>query len=304
MIRKILFWLLLFASPVFGANELRLSAPSYTGAYVYAIISNQSNQYYDAATPGMETYSNGEWATYDYPTDGFTENSGSGTFVENFPTLAAGRYYVEYRERSGATPALTDSVIATQTIDWEGDVESITGDIKASEQLNVIPVSPVVRSNTAAGGGATTITLDSGANQTADYYNGMFVEIVSGTGVDQRREIYDYAAGTEVASVTPAWATIPDNTSKFRVVRRKVEGAIASGTTTSNGTTTTAIDSARLESVDANHWRDQRIVFTSGLLVGQSRRIIGSTTTTLRFAPPVTQTVVSGTTYEILPGGP
>lgn len=75
-----------------------------------------------------------------------------------------------------------------------------------------------VRANSATAGAATTITLDAAASAVDDFYNGCLIKIVAGTGVGQRRWITDYVGSTKVATIDTAWATNPDNTSKFVVL--------------------------------------------------------------------------------------
>lgn len=73
---------------------------------------------------------------------------------------------------------------------------------------------------TAAGGGANTITLDglgSGEPETDDYYNGMVIEIVGGTGEGQIRLITDYDGTTKVATVDVDWDTQPGVDSAYRI---------------------------------------------------------------------------------------
>ncbi len=78
--------------------------------------------------------------------------------------------------------------------------------------------SDVMRTSTATAGGASTITLDSGASVTDDYYNGAVIMITSGTGSGQARVITDYAGSTLVATVNRAWSTNPASGSKFVIV--------------------------------------------------------------------------------------
>lgn len=73
------------------------------------------------------------------------------------------------------------------------------------------------RSNTAAAGGASTITLDAGASADDDIYNGSTITITSGTGAGQSRIISDYNGTTQVATVSVAWTTPPNNTSVFSI---------------------------------------------------------------------------------------
>jgi len=76
----------------------------------------------------------------------------------------------------------------------------------------------IARADTAQAGGASTITLDSGASATDDEYNGYAVMIVGGTGAGQLRTISDYVGSTKVATVSVAWDTQPDATSEFEIV--------------------------------------------------------------------------------------
>lgn len=71
---------------------------------------------------------------------------------------------------------------------------------------------------TAQAGGASTITLRSGASATDDIYNNAFVTILSGTGSGQTRIISDYVGATKVATVDSAWDTQPDATSIYAVI--------------------------------------------------------------------------------------
>lgn len=70
----------------------------------------------------------------------------------------------------------------------------------------------------AQAGAAGTITLPAAAVATDDYYNGQMVRIIYGTGIGQSRMIDDYVGSTKVATVTPSWATTPDNTSVIEVI--------------------------------------------------------------------------------------
>lgn len=75
-----------------------------------------------------------------------------------------------------------------------------------------------VRANTAQAGGASTITLDSGASATNGFYNTCYVRITGGTGVlGEQRRITAYVGSTKVATVDSAWTTPPDATTTFSV---------------------------------------------------------------------------------------
>jgi hypothetical protein len=94
-----------------------------------------------------------------------------------------------------------------------------------------------VRTGTAAGGAAGTITLDASASAVDDYYNGMVLRTDTLTGAGQARVVTDYNGTTKVATVLPAWETTPDATTTYTVgylvgpaVNQSNVGAVASVT--------------------------------------------------------------------------
>ena len=79
----------------------------------------------------------------------------------------------------------------------------------------------IENSGTAQAGAETTITLASAASATNDAYNGMSLQITSGTGSGQdHQRITDYDGTTKEATVSGAWTTTPDSTSVYRIVNR------------------------------------------------------------------------------------
>lgn len=72
-----------------------------------------------------------------------------------------------------------------------------------------------IRTGTAQAGAAGTITLDSGANATDDFYKNTLIHITAGTGIHQSRMISAYTGSTKVATVNSNWITTPDSTSVF-----------------------------------------------------------------------------------------
>lgn len=124
---------------------------------------------------------------------------------------------------------LFDRVIRTQT----SVPETMPNDNDVTAGHNLMPwfgdrqtyyaiypgVPALIHAGTAAGGGASTITLDSGANSTDNnFYNGMELQITDGACKNQGGIITGYVASTRVATMTSAWNTSqPDTTSKFRI---------------------------------------------------------------------------------------
>ena len=80
----------------------------------------------------------------------------------------------------------------------------------------------ILIAGTASSGSTTTLVMAEGSatvpypSTTDDYYNGLYVEIYSGTGAGQRLKITDYVASTR--TLTFATATSPDATSVFGFV--------------------------------------------------------------------------------------
>lgn len=87
----------------------------------------------------------------------------------------------------------------------------------------------VTHTGTAQAGGALTITLASGASAVNAYYYHQLVQIVSGTGAGQVRQIMGYVGSTKVATVNYAWGTNPDNTSVYRLIADHVPFCDAGG---------------------------------------------------------------------------
>ncbi len=70
---------------------------------------------------------------------------------------------------------------------------------------------------TAQAGAASTISLAAGASAVGGFYNNAFITITSGTGAGQVRFISDYNGSTKIATVSEAWDTVPDGTSKYSI---------------------------------------------------------------------------------------
>ncbi len=67
----------------------------------------------------------------------------------------------------------------------------------------------------AQSGGAATITLEAGNTLTALLVEGQWLTITAGTGIGQARLVTDFDVGTEIATVSEDWETIPDTTSVY-----------------------------------------------------------------------------------------
>ncbi len=156
------------------------------------------------------------------------------------------------------------------------------------------------KDGTATAGSASTITLQSGASTSNNFYNGQYITIVGGTGIGQSRVISGYVGGTLVATVVPNWTTTPDNTSQYilgdstgnlnsnttaiggvAAAASNLSAAYAGftvGTATAgaSGTITLAVGSNAVN----DFYKNQAIFITSGTGAGQTNNIsayVGST---------------------------
>ena len=93
----------------------------------------------------------------------------------------------------------------------------------------------LAQQGTAQAGAASTITLAAGASAVNNAYNGMAVEILSGTGLGQKRTISGYVGSTRVATVSVAWTTQPDATSVYRITPALILSDYERGDTDSPG---------------------------------------------------------------------
>ena len=85
-------------------------------------------------------------------------------------------------------------------------------------------------SATATAGAAGSIT-DTKRREENDFWKGGIVEIVSGTGANQRRDITGFTQSTGVFTITPNWTTNPDSTSVYIAIKsfaKKIQAAFDS----------------------------------------------------------------------------
>jgi hypothetical protein len=116
-------------------------------------------------------------------------------------------------EGDGAV-TLTAAEMGADHIYWK-----VTNTGARSPECGMIETEPCIDSGVAQASATSYITLRSAASAVDDAYNGFLVEIVQGTGSDQKmRLILDYNGTNKRATVWPAWDTTPDTTSVYKVV--------------------------------------------------------------------------------------
>lgn len=89
-------------------------------------------------------------------------------------------------------------------------------DASSNGYANIRCGQPIVSMKTAQSADSTHITLAADASAVHDYYNGMWIEIVGGTGVKEARLITDYDGSTKIATVA-TWDVTPDSSSIYRI---------------------------------------------------------------------------------------
>ena len=139
----------------------------------------------------------------------------------------------------------------------------------ASERL-------ILHTGLAQAGATNTVTLDSGANATDDYYNHARVLVAGGTGSEQERIIVDYNGTTKVATIAPPWITQPDTTSVLEILPGTVH-AETNSKTVKVGLAQTATSSTITLSTDASSvddfYNDDALIIDAGTGIGQERII-------------------------------
>lgn len=134
------------------------------------------------------------------------------------------------------------------------------------------PLLPV-RSATAQGGAANSITLDASASATDGLYDPSIVLIRSGTGAGQARMIVHYTGSTKVAVVDRTWRTNPDNTSVFEIYPLDNPLSVNEGLAQAGAGSTITLNS--LASSTDNIYNGQTVIIRGGTGSDQVRVIIG-----------------------------
>lgn len=153
-----------------------------------------------------------------------------------------------YRNNSGWTPTTQGEFIVNYEVFTDGTYTTLDKKYEIVGEIAIVRSSlKHIRDATAQAGASTTITLDASASATNDFYKNTSIQIVSGTGANQTRVITAYNGTTKVATVDEAWATNPDNTSKF-TINGRISFALIDGSITSSKFATDAITAAVLAS--------------------------------------------------------
>lgn len=102
----------------------------------------------------------------------------------------------------------------------------------APDRASAYAILQSMTAGTAQSGTITTITLAAAASSLPGAYVGMRLTLTGGTGNGQVATIVAYEAETRIATVAPAWVTIPDSTSTYAIAQAITAGVAIAGTAT------------------------------------------------------------------------
>lgn len=153
-------------------------------------------------------------------TTGNTDTLGRLAVSCNKSTYAMSVFQYEVLTATTFDGIVTNAAGSTGGLICWGNTLPTTPTANTIDEALVIVDNLAGRINTAAGGGASTITLDASASAVDGRYVGYMVYLYGGTGggargTGQERTITAYNGTTKVATVAQAWGTNPDATSKF-----------------------------------------------------------------------------------------
>jgi hypothetical protein len=164
---------------VASASKLFLSGTCYYGATAFSHFTRSSNLSTTTLATGPSPVSS--------PLDSSFASGGMAAIPSEWQASFGGKDVL-----SGLGPA---SIISRT---------SIGPALFAWKSQDMIAGTPIARTNTAAGGTATTITLDAGASSVNDAYKNYVIVTTSGPASPQHRSILSYNGATKVATVE-AW---------------------------------------------------------------------------------------------------
>lgn len=148
-----------------------------------------------------------------------------------------------------------------------------------------------------------TITLDTAAVGTADFYPHSRLSILEGTGAGQSRLIINYTSG-RVCTLESDFTTDPDTSSLYAIEAADANVAVASNwlaqgfVATFTNSTTITLDA--LAEANADLYNGSIIFFHDGTGSGQSRLITAYTVgRVVTLAPALDTDLAAGTTYAI-----
>lgn len=219
------------------------ASPKLVSHLDYAGYSPMINYYRTNSNPYLPSMTDARGITAPYNA-GFTHNTeGQYQTVSDARTTTAIDSMREWGALEYDTALLIESTYPSLTeisdAVWQKSLTTL-GTTTYTNTAGASVASHVLRNNVAAGGGSSTITLDSGASSVDDFYNDSYIVIIGGTGAGQTKRIADYTGSTRLATLGSAWITQPNTTSVYVIIPFfSIENAVWNATLSSHVTTGT-----------------------------------------------------------------
>lgn len=181
------------------------------------------------------------------------QDDGAAANITTLPTYTAGKGWkfslsatemegkiITVRVADSATKAVCDDGFNIVTVDdsdamfdtWSSDnpipadVVAASGDLSAVEvalasaAIEAIHEAAEMEHGTVQAATATSVTLESSASSTSNYYSdrGATIQIYAGTGAGQDLPVSAYDGSSKVATLAGTWDPVPDTSSLYRVI--------------------------------------------------------------------------------------
>lgn len=146
-------------------------------------------------------------------------NSTTGEMTYSLTTTHTADHNLNYKAVWKYTVSAVD-YYETQLFDVVKSILSIPiVDNDLFAELESLRKTNVQATGTATSATASTLLDTARRKETDDYWKGGVIEILSGTGANQRRTISGFTQSSSTVNVTPNFVTTPDSTSVYRIVR-------------------------------------------------------------------------------------
>lgn len=89
---------------------------------LYALVFNSAGLVWNGSA--FETINSANWSTYAVA---MTEESDTGIYTADFPSVVAGLYSISVRVRAGGSPAVADIIAGSGELDWAGSTVLSSG---------------------------------------------------------------------------------------------------------------------------------------------------------------------------------
>ena len=292
------------------ANELQSATTS--GLTIYCVLIDEEGQIWNGAN--FVAINGANWTDYDIA---LTEST-AGIYLGDMPSVDSGEYMIVVYDQAGGSPAITDTIVETKDIVWDGtepidltDTPYLVWDEVLTGATHNVPTSAgrrlrQIASNLILEGDVVsstnnTITLDADASVVDGTYDPALIYIVEGTGAGQSRMILEYDGGTKTAVVDRDWKANPDATSNYAIMAHPGREHTNEGLIRAATSYTAQLNA--LSSTTDDAYNGLVLFIRSGTGQDQARRITdydGATQTiTTRKAWDVTPDATSG--YVLLP---